>query len=451
MSSHSTHLVSRPVRDTRGISLIVAMGLMVLLLLIAVGAGKLVQAFMQSSQQALEGNGAYYAAEGGTEMALYDMTAYGEGYQTSGNPTTGIVCGRNTDITAQQTVSNPVALGAAPFNQVCTNAAPFRFVNFTDNGGYGARGYWQIISRALPVQSPTPADHTYQLPDPYLNGSSDGVLDPSKWGTLVKNRLLNMSLLTNTNPSALTPSAQYTPINKNTKVTFFVDPAEAAHWKPTAYRSASLMDVTRSDGQDDVLTWTLSAVDTTGRNYTLQGVVWESDFQKCTADGAMSGTTNTDGSVLNANEYVCFTLDLSNTTASALGIQGDPQVGEDINRNLPSSVVAPAPGYYDRVAALKQTYTYNWAGNFLQALQDSYTTANPWVDARLTVALVSSLSETSGLTSNTLRYKIMSTASVPDEYTYIVSEGYAGPVKQTIQTKFQKSATIPIFSYAIFQ
>ena len=74
-----------------------------------------------------------------------------------------------------------------------------------------------------------------------------------------------------------------------------------------------------------------------------------------------------------------------------------------------------------------------------------------WHDARLSINLIGTLAETSGVTSNSLRYKVVSDEEISDEYTYIVSEGFAGTVKQTIEMRFRRQATIPIFSYAIFQ
>ncbi|MDD5179019.1 MAG: hypothetical protein PHY86_01995, partial [Candidatus Gracilibacteria bacterium] len=171
-------------RNQQGVSLIVVMSLTMMLLALAAGATKLVVSFMKTTSQVEQANVAYLAAEGGVEMALYDLAAYKDGYQTDYNQD---VCGAGINFT---TTSN--------FTGVCSAANDYRFANFSgkDFSNFHAlslgRGFWRLFSRTLPSQ----AGGDYIMPNPYFVGNKDGILTSDERGTLTKSQSFGVSLLT---------------------------------------------------------------------------------------------------------------------------------------------------------------------------------------------------------------------------------------------------------------
>ncbi|MDD3066999.1 MAG: hypothetical protein PHO48_04195 [Candidatus Gracilibacteria bacterium] len=400
-------------RNQQGVSLIVVMSLTMMLLALAAGATKLVVSFMKTTSQVEQANVAYLAAEGGVEMALYDLAAYKDGYQTDYNQD---VCGAGINFT---TTSN--------FTGVCSAANDYRFANFSgkDFSNFHAlslgRGFWRLFSRTLPSQ----AGGDYIMPNPYFVGNKDGILTSDERGTLTKSQSFGVSLLTD--GGDLTASEihnRFTWVQNGVAQNILFDPG--ANWHP-------------SNGESDaeaLMTWTLSAIDSAGEEHTLQGVVNEGDFTDACGDG----------------RNTCFLLDLNNDSPSPDAFDSNPLVGEDINRNLLSSETS-YENDYNRVSGVKEIFQWSTPAGFIDDLNNSLDNSGilDWGDAWLSVSLIGTLSETSGVASNSLSYKFTSDQQWADEYTYIVSEGFSGGIKQTIETRFRRGSAIPIFSYVIFQ
>lgn len=412
----------RLARDTRGVSLLIAMGLMILLLLVASSAAVVIGQFTRSTAKTEQAAMAYYAAESGVEMGLYELSGFKDGYETD-NDGSRRACGAASDPTR-----------TANFGQQCSAANPLRFANLTGAGLSGARGFWQLFSQADRETGST----NYVIPNPYFVGDQDGQLDApltsatrlgtGEWGTLHRERILNLSLMIDDQPTLGTAAARYIrlPANRPAKLIFFVDPAEAATWN------------TGLDGssQQDIVSWTLSALDTAGTQFSLQGVIRESDFRSdCLADGSTGGSLN------------CFVLDLETTSAIPTSISGNPLAGQDIFQNITGGITTNA---FNRVAGVVQDFRYAAPQKFIQEMNNP-ASGLVWVDSRLTISILAPLSETSGLASNSLRYKFVSADPVADEKNYIVSEGFSGTVKQTIQASYRRAGVIPIFTFAVFQ
>lgn len=406
-------------RDTRGVSLLVVFGLTIVLILVAGTVTKLVIGFMQTTTQVERGNKAYFAAESGVELALYDLAAYKDGYQTDSLQT---VCSTNLDL--QYTDSSGLVS--------CDDTHQYRFVDFADaltdpndNDLSGARGFWRLFARTLPSSS------GYLIPNPYFVGDKDGELTSDEWGELGKAQPISLSLLTDSKPDQPdNPGYRFTWISDSANKQIIFDPG--ATWDPSA----------NGNSEDPLFTWTLSGIDGDGEEHTLQGVAWESDIvsQDCDADSATP-------------DSLCFIFDLNDSDIHApIAPSGDVYAGEDINRNLASTEF----NGFNRVSAVPESFRYATPQKYLGELNSAMISGLPateWSSARLTINLIATLSETSGVPSNSLRYKLVSAATEPwaDEYNYIVSEGFAGDVKQTIETRFRRESVIPIFSYVIFQ
>lgn len=439
-------MLLKSLNSERGASLIVTLGLMLTLLILAAGVAKLVQIFMLTTGQVERANIAYFAAEAGVEQALYDSTAYRDGYEIDPKRN---VC--DTDPASKQLFRN-LSLSTAldDYTGRCSESLPYRFANFTPGADTttqlsGGRGFWRIFSRTM--QDKTTGKHT--VPNPYFAEndaaaqSKDGTLDLTEWGTLTKERPFSISLMSDGGDLALLdPKDRFTYLSDagtESQIVVFVDPAEVAAWSPSD--SARTAPSGRTSSDEDVFAWTLSAVDGLGEEYTLQGVVWESDFTDCNASGVVES----------GGAYPCFVLDLRQSTVSALGT-GHPLAGEDINKNLVYSTSRLAA--FNRVSAITEDFDQATPADFVKEMNDRLTgsdTSRRWRNVRLTLSLIGTLSETSGLPSDSLRYRMTSVEQLPDEYIYIVSEGFAGAVKQTIETRFRRQATIPVFSYVIFQ
>jgi hypothetical protein len=437
------------VRSTRGASLIVTLGLMLVLLLLAAGVAKLVQIFMLTTGQVERANIAYYAAEAGVEQALYDATAYRDGYEYSPEQS---VC--DTDPASKQLFKNlNLNTELDNYSSRCDADQPYRFANFTPGAAgwsethplSGGRGFWRIFSRTMTDKD----TGKYIIPNPYFaendtaTESKDGVLELSEWGTLLKERPFSMSLMSDSGEiSKLDPKDRFTYLSDNateTEIVIFIDPDEAASWSPDD--SARTPAAGRTSSDEDVFAWTLSAVDGLGEEYTLQGVVWESDFTECNASGVQES----------GGAYPCFILDFRQNTVLLSGT-GHPLGGEDINKNLAHATART--NTFNRVSAITEDFEQATPADFVREMNDRLSgsdTTRRWRNVRLTLNLIGTLSESSGLPSDSLRYRLTSIEQLPDEYIYIVSEGYAGAVKQTIETRFRRQATIPVFSYVIFQ
>jgi hypothetical protein len=265
----------------------------------------------------------------------------------------------------------------------------------------------------------------YYIPNPYFAGDRDGVLTVGEWGTLTKSSPISLSLLSDEDPSDADPSTRFNYLSDSVPKKIIFDAG-----------SAFVDGYNSTDDDEALFTWTLSALDIGGTEFTLQGLVWESDFvDDCTADG---GSVN------------CFVFDLNDTAAyGPSNPDGDAYAGEDINGNLSSTSFV---GGFNRVSGVSETFLYETPYSFIEDLNSAMTVASPdWESAKLTINLIATLAETSGVTSNSLKFKLESDEPWADEYTYIVSEGFAVNIKQTIQTRFRRESAISIFSYVIFQ
>ena len=388
-----------------------------MLIVIATTATNLVLGFMRTTFQVEQANVAYSAAEGGVELALYDLAAYKDGYETD---PAQLVCGSGTSLTQ---TSN--------FSDGCDRSVgdKYRFVNFTTPALSGGRGFWQLFSRTLASSG------KYYLPNPYFSGDKDGNLESGEWGEFAKDSLISLSLLTDNNPAGIDPEDRFLHLSDFAPKKIIFDPGDG--WDPNV----------NGNNKDELLAWTFAALDGDGTEYTLQGVIWESDFinQDCDA----SGGTDVD-------EY-CFIFDLNDNNAhNPSAPDGDPYAGEDINRNLTSGSDSIGVSF-NRVAGADETFRYSTPQKFLTDLDDAMAEFDPddqWVSARLTINLIATLSETSrdaSSDSDSLQFKLESDEAWADEYTFIISEGFAGNVKQSIETRFCRESAIPIFSYVIFQ
>jgi hypothetical protein len=400
-------------QNQQGVSLIIVMSLTLMLLALAAGAIKLVITFMKTTSQVEQANGAYLAAEGGVEMALYDLSAYKDGYQTDSNQE---VCGSAVDFRANTN-----------FHGTCSADNDYRFVNFSGKDSSGiydlskGRGFWRLFSRTLLSQGGV----DYIIPNPYFVGDKNGLLAENERGILAKSRSFGVSLMRDGGDlTAGSVADRFSWVDDGISQKLILDPGD--DWNP----SQGLGD------EEILLTWTLSAIDSDREEHTLQGVVNEGDFTEDCGDG----------------RNVCFILDLNNDFVSPDTFSSHPLVGEDINRNLPSAETSGATDF-NRVSGVKETYQWSTPAGFIRDLGDSLTDAGvpDWNDAWLSVSLIGTLSETSGVASNHLGYKFTSQQQWADEFTYIVSEGFSGMIKQTIETRFRRGAAIPIFSYVIFQ
>jgi hypothetical protein len=396
-------------RDTRGVSLLVVFGLTIVLVTIATGVTQMILGFMRTTKQVELANVAYSAAEGGIEMALYNLAAYKDGYETDPSKS---VCGNSVSISQ-----------STNFSAACNSTNEYRFANFTGADLSGGRGFWRLFSRTLDSDS-LPLVEKYYIPNPYFAGDGDGVLQSDEWGTLTKSSPISLSLLSDEDPSNADPSTRFNYLSD------FDD-------KKIIFDAGTDFDEGFNSVDDEALfTWTLSALDIGGTEFTLQGLVWESDFvDDCTADG---GSVN------------CFVFDLNDTAAyGPSNPDGDAYAGEDINGNLSSTSFV---GGFNRVSGVSETFLYETPYSFIEDLNSAMTVASPdWESAKLTINLIATLAETSGVTSNSLKFKLESDEPWADEYTYIVSEGFAVNIKQTIQTRFRRESAISIFSYVIFQ
>lgn len=392
-------------RDTRGVSLIVVMGLMFVLLLLMGVVIKLVVSFMKTTKQSEEANAAYFAAEAGVETALYDLAAYQDGYETDPNKN---ICGNDVDLSL---VTN--------FTEQCSDSNNYRFVNFTNEGLSKGRGFWRLFSQTLKSYGSI----SYEIPNPYFFGDKNGQLESlnddgeNEWGLLTKSQPVSFSLLIDGGDLTETdPAVRFSYFSNGADKKVIFDPGV---WDTSANSS--------SDDQE-LLVWTLSAIDDSGEEYTLQGVVWESDF--------IDDCSNFDGAGTD-----CFVLDLDDKTATI-----DALVGEDINDNLNIT----SGTRFNRVSGITEEFSYATPADFIEKMEDKMVNVGVH-SMRLTVSLIATLAETSDVESNVLHYKLISKEPWADEYTYIIAEGFSGRVKQTIETRFRKGATIPIFSYVIFQ
>ncbi len=406
-------------RDTRGISLLITMGFSVVLIIIATGVTKLVINFIQTTSQVERANIAYSAAEGGVELALYDLMNFEDGYQTD---PAQLVCGNGVDTSR---TSN--------FSDACGGSNQYRFANLTDASLSGGRGFWRMFARTLD-SDPNLGLKEYIIPNPFFVGDRDGNLEDGEWGELTKNSPLSLSLLIDEDPSENDPELRFGYLSdSNSKEIVF---EAGAGWDSDEGASS----------QEELLTWTLAALDGNGSEYTLQGVIWESDFENQDCDG---------DTVTDTDEY-CFIFDLDDDSV-LFGSDGDVLAGEDINGNLPTSNTA-IDDTFNRVSGIDEPSGFQYATpkDFLEALNDAMGGAaiNQWTSARLTVNLIATLSETSrdGTSDDdSLYFKLESDEVWADKYTYIISEGFAGGIKQTIETRFLRESAIPIFSYVIFQ
>lgn len=401
------HRIRKNFCDTRGVSLLVVIGFTLVLILVATSVTKLVLSFIQTTVQVERANIAYSAAESGVELALYDLAAYKDGYQTD---TSQLLCGPDVDLS--RTIN---------FSAACNIDNSYRFINFTDSEVSGGRGFWRLFARTLA------SGGEYFIPNPYFAGDKNGELESGEWGELSKNRPISLSLLTDKNPEQSEPSERFEFLTDSFEKKITFDPGE--NWDPTANGTSS---------SNELFTWTFSAINGLGVEHTLQGVAWESDFVDDCGDGRSE----------------CFVFDLNDSSAhNPVAPNGDVYAGEDINRNLGNGRSSIGTSF-NRVSSVAETFRYATPQEFFEDFNDAMLeidSDDQWMSARLTINLIATLSETSGVPSNALKFKLESNEPWPDEYAHIISEGFAGNVKQTIETRFRRESAIPIFSYVIFQ
>lgn len=109
-------MIKKP--DTRGVSLALTIGLMLLLITITTTINELVIRALRASHQIEASDKAYFAAEGGIEDALYELSAHSAGYETDslGDPDV-----RNADLTETVSWVNEWEIKNKSLN-TCTNS-----------------------------------------------------------------------------------------------------------------------------------------------------------------------------------------------------------------------------------------------------------------------------------------------------------------------------------------
>lgn len=424
--------------DKRGVSLLVVLGTLAVLIILSTGVARIVLSFVRSASQIEQANIAFLAAESGVELALYDLSAFEDGYQTDQNSN-------------KKACENGVNLGrTAYFDKTCNDGHPYRFVNFTDSDLSGGRGFWRLFARTLKNR-----DNNYHvIPNPYFVGNGDGRLIADEWSSLTKSIPISFSLLIDKKPEVPNfppdPDERFTWLKdgNNVKIIFWADGEwddnKCVDIEPDSTCDRNGKPIVLGDEEEEIFTWLFSAIDGSGEEYTLQGVANESDF---------SNSDDYDGD--GTNDFG-FVFDLTVNSAIPNATSGDVFAGEDINQNLPSHINS-GTDKFNRVSGIKESagFYYEPPKKFLKDLDDAMNKSSvddQWHEASLTFNLIGTLSETSGIDSNALKYKIVSDVEqLADNSTYIISEGFAGNIKQTIQTKFVRESAIPIFSYVIFQ
>lgn len=428
------------IRATTGASLIVAMGLTLVLLLLAAGMSVMVRTFMATTNQGEQANAAYFAAEGGVELALYDIAGYSGGYEVDDSKS---LCGDKPDLSATPSF-------VAPCN--ATNA--YRLLDFKPEPLGRATSFWRIFAQGMKEK----LTGVYTVPNPYFVGDKDGALQISEWGRLTKSSPIAIPLTIDYKPSQATPSNRFTYLDtsKLTKARLIVsiDPADLHGGSPNFNNSPTDSDPdgagVRTNQDQDVAVWTMSAVDGEGNEHTLQGVLWESDFAK-DCDGGSTG-------------IYCAAIDLK-ATATETDIdaaRGSFKVGEDINRNIGGVSVITTAAKLNRVSGRTEQFDFAAPYQFLaDAVAAGGSAGSAWGDIKFTMSLIGTLSETTALGSDALIYRMevqtdpsswpAGVKPLADDTVHVVSEGFAGQVKQTIETSFRPETTIPVFTYAIFQ
>lgn len=392
-------------KTNQGIALITVLGLLFFIITLAVLSVQAILTLGRDVERVERANSAYFAAEAGVELALYDLAAYRDGYQTDKNENAKI-CGDTIDLLQQEN-----------FTATCNEANPYRFVNFTSSELSGARAFWQIFAR-----SPQDLDSgEYVLPNPLFIGDKDGKLTSAEAAQLSKNKPLQLSLLLDENPLADYPNERYYWLQS------------AAEPKITFTLAASFDPDYNGNSNDPLIIWTLSAINLNGEEFTLQGIIAEADFEK------------------SENEYT-FIFDLSDTSALVNSSTGHPLIGEDINNNLTASTLVDG---FNRIAGQVENFPAALSNDFLReleiALENTTDPTQQWSSAELSLSLIATLAETSDIPSNVLHYAISSETELADPLNYIVAEGFARNIKKSLVTQFQRAATLPIFSYAVFQ
>lgn len=406
--AHSKELPSvwKNLKAPQGVTLITVLGLLFLITLLVATSVRAVLTLSQAVGRVESANAAYFAAESGVELALYDLAAYQAGYETN---KTDPVCGPGVDLTRTEN-----------FSATCNETNRYRFVDFIANQASlsQARAFWQVFARA-PLDLTAPAAAEYVLPNPLFVGNRDGKLASSEFGRLSKEEPLHLSLLIDEKPLATEPRLRYLPTSLQAKQKIIFQLAD--NFDPKF----------NGNSADPLLIWTLSAINAEGE-FTLQGIINEADF----------------------DQNKSFSFNLADELTSPNNSNGEALIGENINRRSFNGPEKIAHAKFNRISGQVEDFSYALPGDFLSELKNSFNQmdkAQQWSHAELSVNLIATLAETSDIPSNILHYKITSSEEFADEQTYIVSEGFAGNIKQTIITRFKRQATMPIFTYAVFQ
>ena len=427
--------VASRVRDTSGISIFVALSIALVLTLIGAGVLSSVLGFQRTTIDIRQANAAYFAAEGGVELALLTLKKNNAGFTYTDGDTS--CTGAAVPGTASGT---------------CTDDALFRLVDFSDTEKAlhsGSESFWRIYTRSPWFTSPPFSNNSFindeptsVSPNPFFIGNRDAALNfaEDEYGTISLFKQLVLPLSTEA------PNGEYNFIDIDSLSlggVFLFFPSQYGFDDSSA---SQLLPFGRAADDEDLMLWTLSGV-SENEGYTVQGVIRESDFSENACD-LQNGDNPLDFTADDEEEH-CFFFDFS-----AVGSEGGAFAGEDISRTV---VDATINGQNRLAGGITETFRMAGPGDFFDKLStgsttpDAATVQNP----RLTLELVNRLDDTSDVSTQSIGYVVIyqSPEEQPSasDFDYIVSEGFSGRVKQTLEVTFDRGKTLSIFSKVLTQ
>lgn len=415
----------------RGSSMLIAIGLGALLILIVIGALSAVLSALKSTQRLESSNIAYFVAEGGVELALYDIGRRGTGYEVSANAyENGWQDVDDEDGEYSHLISNNAVL-----DDIIPSDDKYAMILPEDT-----EGWWSVRSLTkmqsankyvIPAQGEGTAGENCELTDDWVNNDSH----PCNWNKMNIVSSAVISLYRDPNDPTDNPTKRedyehfqdiVSALNENSLVVKLRIPEE--------YDELTVDKESELTGDETVVSWFFS-----GQNSEDQAN--EFVFSDATFDKKSDGNYRTD-----CNSEITASL-LSNARNGFYGVNdaGFTDIDDALNFNL----------------GLHGINTYREGGNLCDEEEYSVLKTLLGEDGTYTefqnlhLGWITNIKDLDDKSVENIEYQIISNGQIPDAYITIDAEGFVGNYpqvyRQHIRMRVKQNSSVPIFDFAFVE
>lgn len=419
-------------KQNRGSSMLIAIGLGALLILIVIGAIGLVLSALKSTQRIESRNIAYFVAEGGVELALYDIGRHGTGYEIS----SGGYESNWQD--AEDGEYSHIEKDHAVLASLLPSEDKYKVQLPEDvQAWWGIRSLTKMESAnryVIPARGEGTAGENCDLIDDWQTDDAH----PCNWNKMNIVSSVNVSLYRDPNdptePFEATERSDYQHLKQISGVNLDKDSLRFYLRIPEQYDYLKVEDEKELTGDETVVGWFFSGQDSIDRSNQL--FYADSSFNKSASKNYRSDCNSeiTASLLNNARDGAIF---------SSADFEGD---GGALDFGLDLHGLNTYKEGGDKCSDSQYDALYSFFGG-----EEGIATEFQ----NLRVSLVSNIQDEDDKNVDNLEYQIISDRQIPDVYITIDAEGFVGTYpqvfRQHIQLRVKQNSSAPVYDFAFIE